>query len=130
MSTGESIINNVQNFINDNEKVKQTMYTSSHFIIATIFVLCLRKYNQLLLLVLLTMLLTYVCYTEETIMPAYVLPLLGLLLYIIDSTVMTIQDDSIHISQKIKNSLWKLPYYGILMYYVIYFKIDSGTQKL
>jgi len=114
-------MNDIQKFVNDPEKIKQTGYTLSHFIIATIFVVCLKKFNPILLLVLLTLMLIYLCYTEQTNIPIYMLPLFGLILYVADSTIMATNNDILSISQKIKNTLWKLPYYGILIYYVMLF---------
>jgi len=114
-------MNDIQKFVSDPEKIKQTSYTLSHFIIATILVICLKKFNPILLLFLLTLMLIYLCYTEQKNIPIYMLPLFGLILYVVDSTIMTTNNDILPIGQKIKNTLWKLPYYGVLMYYVMLF---------
>ncbi len=102
------------NFV-DSQQIKQISYTLSHFVIATILILCLKKYNPILLFVLLASMLSYICYSEQLY---YMLPLLGFLLYIIDYTVMeTNFNENSTFCQRIQNTLWKVPYYSILLYY-------------
>jgi len=106
------------------------IYLLSHIIIATILVLCLKKINPILLFVLLTTMLGYISYEERDNMPIYLLVTFGLVMYFIDLLIMRdkFQDQPnksttpmTSIINILYNTIWKIPYYGILIYYIILF---------
>jgi hypothetical protein len=110
------LIDNSTNILFDMKNIQNITYTSSHFLVATILVLCLKNINPLLLTGILFALLGYISYyeIEELGIPKYLLLVCGFIIYIIEQYV---------INGSIKfncNTLWKIPYWGIIMYYLFY----------
>ncbi len=104
---------NMSDLIGDKKMMIDLSYTLSHLIVATLLVICLKKFNSILLAVLLSLILSYICYIEQTNIPIYMLPTFAIILYILDSTIMR-SDKDVGCS----NTFWKLPYFGILVYYI------------
>lgn len=82
-----------------------------HIVVATIFVICLKR-NPYILALLLTGILGYTIYSEKNALPIYLLPALGCFTYILDSVV-------INKNITIESAAWKIPYWSIISYYVI-----------
>ena len=100
----------------------EMMYLLSHLAFASILVVCLKNISPVLLAVMLFIMLGYISYDEQYIMPIYTLSLVGTVIYFFDLFVVgepknTIKQSSIIFT--LKTTLWKLPYYGIISYYVI-----------
>jgi hypothetical protein len=104
---------NMSDLIGDKKMMIDLSYTLSHLIVETLLVICLKKFNSILLAVLLSLILSYICYIEQTNIPIYMLPTFAIILYILDSTIMR-SDKDVGCS----NTFWKLPYFGILVYYI------------
>ena len=111
--------NNTDNLFIDKKMLIDMSFNLSHFVVATLLVICLKRFNPILLLILLSLILSYICYSEQANIPIYILPVLGILLYILDLIVISNNMNDVDTTwcQIIKTSLWKLPYLGILSYY-------------
>lgn len=102
--------------------VLNMIYLLSHIAFASILVICLKNTNTPLLAVLLSLTLGYISYDEQHNMPIYTLFLVGSLLYFFDLFIIGKQSkdfEKTSILNTLKRTIWKLPYYGILSYYVI-----------
>lgn len=113
------------------------LYLLSHIVCATILVVCLKQNNPMLLATILFAILGYICNEEQTIIPIYTLPAVGFLMYCFDLFIIGEPKTTIKKSQgltTLNTTLWKLPYYGIMSYYVILyimycFKKDNMMLK-
>jgi len=111
--------------------ILEMMYLLSHLAFASILIVFLKNINPLALAVILFMMLGYISYDEQQIMPMYTLPLIGTAIYIFDLFIVGEPKNTIRQSSVIftlKTTLWKLPYYGIISYYVILYA--SNLLKL
>lgn len=101
------------------EESFKNIYKYSHFISSTICVICLKKFNPILLFVLLALQLWYICkYENESIrMPAYLLLICGIVFYFIEEFVVNSNKNIDELKFNFL-TIWKIPYYCILLYYV------------
>ena len=90
------------------------MENASHIIATLVLTSCLKKYNPVLLTILLALILSYISYTEQVNFPIYTLFIFGIVIYVIDTFVANIGDEN--------KNIWKVPFWGILIYYVFYVK--------
>lgn len=118
-----------------NGEIKECMfdmiYLLSHIIFASVFVICLKNINPILLTVILSTMLGYMSYDEQHVMPIYTLFVAGFILYVIDLFIVRKSENSskkLSILHTIKSTIWKLPFYGILSYYVILY-VTYSLQK-
>lgn len=95
----------------------ENIYNYSHLVSSTIGVLCLKKYNPILLFILLFAQLGYITSVEAEIMgfPKSLLFICGFLLYISSEYIMN--DSKLEVNYR---TLWKIPYFGIVCYYIFY----------
>lgn len=93
------------------------LYLLSHIAFASILVVCLKNTNTTLLTIILSMMLGYISYEEQHNIPIHTLFSIGCLVYFFDLFIMS--DRMTSILNVLKTTIWKLPYYGILSYYVI-----------
>ncbi len=113
-----------------------TLYLLSHIAFASVLVICLKNTNPILLAIILSMMLGYISYDEQRTMPIYTLFIAGLLIYAIDLFIIGEPKNSpknISILRRFGSTIWKLPYYGIMSYYIILyvmfcFKKDVNLQ--
>lgn len=91
------------------------MENATHIIATLILTSCLKKYNPVLLAILLTLILGYISYNEQSKLPIYVLFVFGIIIYIINITTANICTEE-------NNNIWKIPFWGILTYYIFYIK--------
>jgi len=117
------------NYITDtlnNENIKPItngLYIIIHLIVAIVLV------------ILLSSMLGFIIYTTETNIPYYTFLLIGLLIWITDTIInhnFSNKNDLQNIMPNINNtqiydSLWKIPYYGIIGHYI--FIILEKIQK-
>lgn len=94
----------------------ENIYNYSHLVSSTVGVICLKKYNPILLFILLFAQLGYITSMESKILGLHesTLFIYGFLLYIVSEYIMN--DNEIKINY---NALWKIPYFGIICYYLI-----------
>ena len=97
------------------------MENASHIIATLVLTLCLKKYNPVLLTMLLTLILAYISYTEQENFPIYTLLIFGIVIYVIDILVANTGDGN--------KNIWKVPFWGILTYYVFYAKDNLIIKK-
>jgi hypothetical protein len=102
----------------DNQENKNMLFLVINFIIVFIFIFCLKKFNPILLALLLTILLGGIIGNSNTNL-MYFLPIAGLVLYIIKITVDQ-QEKYLSLTDKIKNTIWNVPFYGIMAFYIIH----------
>jgi hypothetical protein len=117
----------IDNFMSKNEHVLTYILTLSHIVIATIFVICLNK-NPSLLFILLGAIMGYISYSNMDAIKWYVFPSLGLLLYIADILISKHQYDGVTFLDIVFNTYWRMPYWGIMSYY-IYLSYDKLITK-
>jgi hypothetical protein len=100
-----------------NDSRYENIYNYSHLISSTIGVFCLKKYNPILLLVLLLAQLGYITSVEAENMgfPRSLLFICGVVLYVISEYIMS--ENKLEINYQ---TLWKIPYFGIITYYIFY----------
>jgi hypothetical protein len=89
----------------------------SHLVVAIILIIVLKNTNPLLLALLLALMVAYICYQNRQIMPLYLLPAIGLLVYSLELLVSTKPNQPIYTT--ILGSIWRVPYWSILSYYII-----------
>ena len=95
-------------------------YVLSHIVIASILTLCLKNNKPVLLFTILSLILGFVSYTEQNKMPIYLLILCGFVIYALDTYI--INKPPSNDKNKVKellDTIWKVPYWGILSYYVM-----------
>lgn len=90
------------------------METVSHIIATLLLTSCLKKYNPVLLAILLTLIMGYISYSEQATFPIYTLFLFGIVIYIIDTFVANTGEEN--------KNIWRVPFWGILVYYIFYAK--------
>lgn len=108
-----------------NESHFEYIYNYSHIASATLCVICLKKYNPILLFLLLFTQLGYLTVTlNETIqVNKIVLFICGFVLYLISEYIMN--TNKIEIKY---NTLWKIPYFGIITYYILTFASNMSIN--
>ncbi len=104
--------------MSDNKILLDIGITASHIIIATILVLCLKKYNNYILTVLLLIMVGVISYQEINNIPIYTLIMIGLIFYLINMIIID-QNDTLDYKPKFISNLWQIPYFGIVSYYII-----------
>jgi len=87
-----------------------------------VFTACLKKYNPVLLTILLCLILGYVSYNEQSNFPIYTLLIFGIMIYVIDAIVVNTGGENI--------SIWKVPFWGVLVYYIFYIKDNWISKKI
>lgn len=110
--------------LDNSEAIQNALYVLSHIVVATILVLCLKKFQPLLLAGLLIAMLTYIGVSERQKLSIYALPTIAIIMYSLDFFIMSNNspDNKNKTNwQILLNTLWKLPYYGIISYYLILF---------
>lgn len=113
------------NFFNNivqNENITKTVYTSMHIIIATVFVLCLKQHNQIILTLLLTAMVAYLINDSDGIQ-LYTLPAIGVTIYLLDILISLPSPSNTNTytnnQSNLLNTIWKIPYWSIVGYYFI-----------
>lgn len=104
----------------DKEKIMEMSYVLSHIVTASILTLCLKNNKPILLFTILSLILGFVSYTEQNKMPIYLLILCGFVIYALDTYI--INKPPSNDKNKVKgllDTIWKVPYWGILSYYVM-----------
>jgi hypothetical protein len=104
----------------DLKTVSGVGYAYSHIIAALLITFCLKKYNSVLLTILLSLILAYMSYEAKDKFPIYTLIVFGVLVYVINMIVVDEYSENELLSTKIQKSLWKIPFWGIISYYVMY----------
>ena len=104
---------NSNNSVFKNKNIIDSLYTLSHIIAATIFVICLKKFNPKLLVLLLFSILGYIAYSEKNTVSIYIPFVFGIIIYIISNLLNDIK------FKNIRTDLWQIPYWGIISYYFI-----------
>lgn len=116
------------------ECVVDTLYLLSHIAFASILVVCLKNINPVLLFVLLMIIMGYISYDEQKRIPYYTLFIIGGLIYSFDLFITGNPKNSLKkssILHTLKTTVWKLPYYSILSYYIILYAIYTfSLEKL
>lgn len=102
------------------EQISNIGYTFSHLVISLILTFCLKKRNPILLAVLLSLILGYVSYETMEKMPVYTLIIFGILIYVINIVIIDEYQENDNIGSKISKNIWKIPFWGIMVHYVIY----------
>lgn len=113
--------------------ILDTLYLLSHIAFASILVVCLKKINPLLLAVLLFAMLGYISYDEQRTMPIYTLVAVGTAMYCVDLFIVGDPKESLKKKstlRTLKDSIWKLPYYGIISYYVILYVLYCFNKDI
>ena len=94
----------------------------SHIVIGTILVICLKTSRPIMLTLLLSLIVGFICYIIQESIPYYVIPAMGLAIYAIELTTNTMSQSQ-SISKPtyltIITTLWKIPFWSIICYYVI-----------
>ena len=114
--------NKINDCENDSGIPFDLLYFLSHIVMASILVVCLKKTQPLILTIILSGILGFVSYTEQSILPIYTLPIYGTAIYLLDFIIMTS-----YLPENINKTtfdlfyqtMWKLPYFGIISYYII-----------
>ena len=98
------------------------IYQVSHIVIATILVICLKKYNTNILALLLIAMLGYLSFEEQNNIPIYTLISFGLGFYLINMLIIESPFDELNMkmkTNKLLKNVWQIPYYGIISYYIM-----------
>lgn len=106
----------------------EMMYLLSHLAFASVLVVCLKNTGPVFLAIVLSAMLGYISYDEQNIMPIYTLPAIGTVMYLFDLFIVGEPKNVIkktNIIFTFKTTLWKLPYYGIMSYYVILYATNT-----
>jgi hypothetical protein len=112
---------NIINYFTQNNCLEINLFFF-HIIILVIFIITLQKNNQIVLFILLLSMFLYIIFTNKIYLEPIIVAILGFIVNeIINST-----NKNIPIMQYIIQNLWKLPYYGIVGYYILLF----GKNKL
>jgi len=104
--------------MSNKDQVLNELYSMSHIIIATILVVCLKRYNDKILTLLLLVMLVYLSYQEKNNIPIYTLFAIGTAYYLISMLVVRSPFDN-EPNKKYIDNLWQIPYWGIVSYYII-----------
>ncbi len=109
----------LENCINK-EKIMEISYLLSHIIVASILVVCLKNNKSLLLFTILSLMLGFVSYTEQNKIPIYLLALCGFIIYMLETHIINkpAPNDNNKV-KKLLDTIWKIPYWAILSYYII-----------
>jgi hypothetical protein len=118
----KDIEQNLTSCLNDSQAIQYVLYILSHIVVATILVKYLKNFKPTVLFGLLCIILIYISFTEKNKIPFYILPTVGILMYLLDYFV--ISSDELENLNKtnikmILKTMWKIPYYGIASYYLI-----------
>jgi hypothetical protein len=118
----KDIEQNLTSCLNDSQAIQYVLYILSHIVVATILVKYLKNLKPTVLFGLLCIILIYISFTEKNKIPFYILPTVGVLMYLLDYFV--ISSDELENLNKtnikmILKTMWKIPYYGIASYYLI-----------
>lgn len=111
----------------DKKVILESLHMLSHLIVASLLVVMLKNTNPMLLTALLASMLIYISYDCNDKLPIYSLYTIGTIMYIVDflATVSynpeTLKYTTANIIYK---SIWKLPYFGILSYYIIMYAFN------
>lgn len=89
----------------------------SHLIVAIILIIVLKNTNPLLLTLLLSLIVGYICYTIQETFPIYLLPAIGITIYSVELLVSTKPSQPLYTT--ILGSIWRVPYWAILSYYIV-----------
>lgn len=113
----------LEDYVGDKKIFLESAYMLSHLIIASLLVVFLKKYKPIVLSGLLSSMVIYLTFTEKDNLPVYLLPLSGITIYIIDTFIMSRyyceSQMSQSLFQQIQDTIWRLPYWSIISYYVI-----------
>lgn len=113
---------NVNNCI-DIKIITESLFMLSHLIFAIIIIICLRKYRPIITFLMLSMILSYICYSERHSIPPHVIPLIASFIFLINITLKKIEENETGKRfcwmEFLKNEMWKLPFWGILVHYGI-----------
>lgn len=80
-----------------------------------IFIIMLKNKAPITLAIVLSIILGVLSYYKMDKIPYYLLPLLGISIYIIRTLVTFNKTDGLNLG----NNIWEAPFWGILMYYII-----------
>lgn len=131
-------MSDANNYINT-KFITEWLSFLSHLIFAIIVILCLRKYNPIITFIILSGILLYICYLTKNQLPVYIIPLIGLCMFLINIFLkkmeVNINNDNNNDTniknctwvEYFKNNIWILPFMGILAYYsllILFFYID------
>lgn len=117
----KSVQDKITNCLGNKEAIQKTLYMLSHICFATIIVMFLKKYQPIVLAIILAGMLGFISYTEQTTFPIYVLPSMGVAMYLFDFFIISsYSEENINKTtlDVLKKTIWKIPYYGIIIYYV------------
>lgn len=103
--------------INCEDELINILILLSHIVIGTIFVICLKNSRPLLLALLLSLIVGYISYSINESIPYYTIPTIGLVIYALELITDVGNNTPMYI--KITNTLWKIPYWSIISYYII-----------
>lgn len=108
------------NFDQDKELVNMLLLLS-HIVLAIIFIICLKNSRPVLLSMILSLIVCYICYTVQEIVPWYLIPSIGIIIYGIEMVISNMSYDSskLPLHLKIIKSLWRMPFMSIISYYII-----------
>jgi hypothetical protein len=95
-----------------------------HIIVATIFIILLKNTRPITLTLLLTVILGYIIYSEKSNLPIYLLPSLGITIWLLDicitsNTRVADLQNMISNEKVLENNVWKIPYWSIASYYIV-----------
>lgn len=102
----------------DKQQLLNTSYTLSHLVIASIISAYLKDKKPLVLVVILFAMLGYIGYTEYPIMPLHLLAS-GTFIYLLDMYIINKNKNNIITTRSILQTLWKIPYWSIISYYIM-----------
>ena len=104
------------------------IYLLTHIIFTIVLIICLKRTSPITLAIILSLILGYISYNERNIIPIYMLFICGSLIYVLNLFAMDnyfFYDNNLlsnNHKPKIKTfilNIWKIPYYGIISYYVM-----------
>lgn len=102
-----------------NKTVRDLIILLSHIVIALILVTMLKTTHPYILLMILIGILSYIIYMNKDVMPVWLLPTLGTLIFFtrvyIDGSKDYVVLDTNHQLKKI----WEIPLWSILSYYIV-----------
>lgn len=115
----KSMQDNLTNCFYD-KSIQNAFFVMSHMIFSVTSVFFLKKYDPILLSIILSIILSFISYTEKKIIPMPLLFLMGFTLYFMDIFIVDFNNfDNVDDKLKsIKKTIWKIPFYGILIYYI------------
>ncbi len=101
-----------------NLNLLETSQLLSHFIVSIILVILLKNWNPYVLTIILSFMLTYIVYNEQT-NSEYTYPLIGLFIYLVKVTIELFTDIEKRNLDYQTKELWNLPFWSICSYYII-----------